>query len=309
MATSGRFDTLIRNWASAADISARSVLVTIIGDTLVPIGSSVWMSQMLQLSAGFGFSDRLVRTSMNRLVAEDWLYTERVGRQSRYHLTDLAFAESASAAERIYGVGDPDWSGEWVLLFLPRDLPSSEASRIVEHLRWNGFVQVAAGVLVAPGGKPEAARELLALVDPALTAVVAVATFTELDELVEQGFFMGQSDSDELAAAYALFVERYEPLLRSLENANSLQLFGLRTMLVHDLRRIRLRWPELPVQARPVLWPGGRAAEVAAELYTSLVAGSADWLSEVFETNYPRSFESRFSTSCDPPTPEMLERT
>ncbi len=284
----------IERWADASDISARSTLVTIIGDTLVPIGSSLWMSQMLQLSSVFGFSDRLVRTSMNRLVSEDWLYTERIGRQSRYHLTELAFAESAQAAERIYGLGAADWSGEWALLFLPQSLGAAERSRIVEHLRWNGFVPVSSDVLAAPGTKPESARELVLLVDPELRPVIATATFTELATLVEEGFFLGESDGDQLAAAYSQFVERYEPLVKEAKDATAVEAFGIRTMVVHDLRRIRLRWPDLPVQARPVGWPGDEATAVAAALYAEVASRSAIYLSEIFDLSYPRAFPARF---------------
>lgn len=299
--------THIEEWAAAPDISARSTLVTIIGDTLVPIGSSLWMSQMLRLSEVFGFSDRLVRTSMNRLVSEDWLFTERVGRQSRYHLTDLAFTESARAAERIYGVQHPDWSGEWVLVFLSTSPRPTDRNRLIEHLRWNGYVPVAADVLAAPGGKPESARELVSLVDPDLVPVIATATFTELATLVEEGFFLAASDGHDLAAAYSSFLERYRPLLNVVANATPVEAFGIRTMLVHDLRRIRLRWPDLPVQARPGGWPGDAATDVASELYELAVATSSDWLTEVFGLTYPRVFPTRFSTSHDQPTPWGLE--
>ena len=293
----------IQQWADAPDISARSVLVTMIGDTLVPIGTSIWVSQMLQLSEAFGFSDRLVRTSMNRLVVEEWLYTERVGRRSRYHLTELAIGESARADERIYGVEDPDWTGEWVLLFLPTTLPATEAARITEHLRWNGLASVSPRVLAKPEAKPESVRELMELIAPSIRPVIATATFTELADLVEDGFFLAEADGDDLAAAYSRFADRYEPLLarvRKPKKVEPVDAFGLRTMLVHDLRRIRLRWPELPVQARPADWPGGRAGEIASDLYRAVEARSAEWLSTIFELTYPTTLPTRFAVSLDP---------
>ena len=285
----------IEEWAAAPNISARSVLVTIIGDTLIPIDSSVWMSQILELSEGFGFSDRLVRTSMNRLVAERWLYTERVGRQSRYHLTDVALTESARAAERIYGSDRVDWSGEWVLVFLPAELRAAESSTIVEHFRWNGFVPVASGVLASPRCTHDTARELLAAVAPGVRPVIASANFTELESLVDDGFFLAKSDGDELTAAWLAFVERYEPLLPAAAVASSVEAFGLRTMLIHDLRRIRLRWPPLPAQAHPTDWPGVSASQIAAEMYSQLAERSAEWLSSIFAGEYPRAFPTRFA--------------
>ena len=289
----------IEAWAKQPEISARSTLVTIIGDTLIPIGSSLWMSQMLRLSEVFGFSDRLVRTSMNRLVAEEWLRTERVGRQSKYHLTELALTESARASERIYRADDADWTGEWVLLFLPQSLTTAEASRITEHLRWNGFVRIGADVLASPGTKPESARELVNLVAPDVRPAIATATFTELATLVEDEFFVAESDGADMAAAYARFVTRFEPLVQRAAKAEPVVAFGLRTMLVHDLRRIRLRWPELPVQARPVEWPAGLAASIAAEMYEALTISSATWLGEVFEMNYPTVLPGRFAAPND----------
>ena len=286
---------VIEQWASAPEISARSVLVTIIGDTLIPVDTSIWMSQMLELTEGFGFSERLVRTSMNRLVAEEWLYTERVGRRSRYHLTDLALTESARAAERIYGSGTVDWSGEWVLVFLPDALRAAEVSRIVEHFRWNGFVPIAGGVLASPDCDPDSARKVLDVVAPDVRPVVASATFTELGSLVDDGFFIATSDGDALTAAWSAFVQRYEPLLAQAGEETSIEAFGLRTMLIHDLRRIRLRWPPLPPQAHPADWPGVRAGEVAAELYSRLASASAEALSTILSLEYPQALPARFA--------------
>ncbi len=299
MATERDLSDVIQSWATAPEISARSVLVTIIGDTLVPIRSSLWMSQMLRLSEVFGFSDRLVRTSMNRLVAEAWLTTERIGRQSKYHLTELALTESTRASDRIYGTDDVDWMGEWVLLFLPRTLKAAESSKLAEHLGWNGFVRIGADVLASPGTKAESARELMALVAPDLRPAIATATFTELAALVEDGFFIAESDADEMATAYDDFVAGYGPLVGKAAKSTSIEAFGLRTMVVHDLRRIRLRWPELPTQAQPADWPGAAAATIATKIYEATVSRSAPWLSEVFERAYPSVFPDRFTASND----------
>ncbi|MFT7476079.1 MAG: phenylacetic acid degradation operon negative regulatory protein [Verrucomicrobiales bacterium] len=287
--------SLIEAWASEADISARSVLVTIIGDTLVPVGASLWMSQMLQLTDVFGFSDRLVRTSMTRLNGEGWLSNERVGRQSRYHLTELALRESAQAAEQIYGVDDADWEGEWTLLFLNN--PGSNASdsaTIADHLRWNGFVRIGRDLLASPTCKPDVVRELVALIAPDVRPVIATAAFTELGRLVEEGFFLADADVDELARAYAAFVDCYERLAVDAGSLEPEVAYGVRTMMVHDLRRIRLRWPDLPAATRPTDWAGDVAAQVATTLYEPLTERASSWLGEVFGRDYPSTIPGRF---------------
>jgi phenylacetic acid degradation operon negative regulatory protein len=283
--------SMITAWASEPDISARSVLVTIIGDTLIPVGASIWMSQMLQLTEVFGFSDRLVRTSMTRLTGDDWLTNERIGRQSQYHLTELALRESKQAAERIYSVDDADWAGEWTLLFSN----SQPLDVLADRLRWNGFVRIGRDVLASPTTKPEAVRELVAAIAPDTHPVIATATFTELDRLVEEGFFLAHADADDLASAYSGFVERYEPILDVVSSTEPDVAYGLRTMMVHDLRRIRLRRPDLPAATHPSDWAGDVAARVATGLYQPLNTRAAEWLSEVFGDKYPSTMPGRFS--------------
>lgn len=284
--------TSIGNWAEQPDISARSVIVTIIGDTLVPVGASMWMSQMLELASVFGFSDRLVRTSMTRLVNEGWLVNERVGRESNYHLTDLALRESTQAADRIYGVGSPDWTGEWTLLFFPS--PGNVDKSIADGLRWQGFVPLGRDVFASPSTKPDAARELLAPLSLEVRPAIATATFDELERLVEAGFFLNEADTAEQTTEYTAFVSRYRQLAGPAKRSQGSEAFGYRTMLVHDLRRIRLRWPDPPPATRPPTWAGDDATKLATELYPLLTQHASDWLSDVFGDNYPTHHPGRF---------------
>ncbi|MYL04319.1 MAG: hypothetical protein F4011_09090 [Acidimicrobiaceae bacterium] len=81
----------VRLRCKQTDISARSLLVTVLGDSVLPVTETLWLSGLFELAAPFGFSERLVRTSMFRLVSEGWVSNERVGRRSRYSLTLLDF--------------------------------------------------------------------------------------------------------------------------------------------------------------------------------------------------------------------------
>ncbi len=275
--------TIVEEWAAQPHISARSVLVTIIGDTLIPVASSVWMSQMLSLSEVFGFSERLVRTSMTRLVNDGWLTNERVGRQSRYHFTELALKESAQADGRIYGVDEANWTGEWTLLFLT-NLDADSRQLILEDLRWNGFVRIGREVLASPSSTPADARALCALIAPDASPAVAIATFTDVEQLVDDGFFTVDSDGAEVANAYEQFIAQHSPIEPS--KASPTEAYALRTMLVHDLRRIRLRWPDA-LEAEP-------AIELAADHYAKLSSAAAPLLSELLDVDYPKVMKARF---------------
>ena len=62
----------------------KSLVVTVCGDTIAPHGGGFWLGSMIELLAPLGVGDRLVRTSVFRLVQEGWLTASREGRRSRY---------------------------------------------------------------------------------------------------------------------------------------------------------------------------------------------------------------------------------
>lgn len=292
---------LIEDWRGAPDISARSVLVTVFGDTVVPVADrlpvphSLWLAQLFKLTDEFGFSDRLVRTSMFRLAAEGWLTNERVGRQSRYQLTELALRESKQAAQRIYHDDAVDWAGTWTLVILDHPLAPPEAqSTIAQHLGWSGFIKLGRGLLASPTVSSGRVNELIALIEPGTQVAVAAAEFANLADLVASGFFSDGFSTDETAAAYQGFVDRYGPMADAMSACTSHQAFALRTMLIHDLRRIRLRSPDIPAELLPSGWIGHQAHALAAGLYETLSARAAEALSAVLELDYPVQMIGRF---------------
>lgn len=286
----------VADWSSLPDTSARSVLVTIFGDTVLPVMRSVWMSQLFQLTEAFGFSDRLVRTSMFRLAGEGWLTNERIGRQSRYTLTDLAVAESTSANQRIYQATSVDWSGSWSLVLLDNsDLHTEEQTTLAEHLAWHGFVRLGRGLLGSPTVSASEVDELCSLLEPSSHVPVATARFEDLERLVDGGFFSSGFNTPDVAEVYETFVERYTHVLDQATPSDPLVAFALRTMLVHDIRRIRLRYPDIPAQLLPPDWIGDRADDLASALYPTLSAAAASGLSEILDLDYPSTIPERFT--------------
>lgn len=288
--------SLIRDWSSQPDISARSVLVTIFGDTVLPVTRSLWLSQLFTLTDVFGFSARLVRTSMYRLAAEGWFSNERVGRQSCYHLTEIAVSESEQADKRIYHALSSDWSGTWSLVLLENSgLDLEEQVTIGEHLAWHGFIALGRGVVGSPTASSDDVKGICALLRPTAHVPVASAHFEDLEALVDGGFFANGLNTPEIESAYTSFVQRYEAMQGVASGAQPLDAFAIRSMLVHDLRRIRLRYPDIPAQLLPADWVGDRAERIAAQLYAELSVAAAPALSEVLDVDYPATFPGRFA--------------
>ncbi len=288
----------VRRTCERSDISARSVLVTVLGDSVLPVTKTLWLSSLFELASPFGFSERLVRTSMYRLVSEGWVSNERVGRRSRYSLTLLAVSESENAGRRIYTRDPARWDGSWAFAVLDgAQLQAHERERIARHLRWHGFVALGRGLLASPSVTVPSLRELLRLVEPAAAVPIGRAEFDDLDRLVGEGFFAEAFRVDDTENEYRDFLARYEPWQsHDLNGTAPLEAYGLRTMLVHEFRRIRLREPDMPAELLPSDWIGDRAFDVAADLYRRLSPVAAPFLGELLQVDYPATLPHRFET-------------
>jgi len=266
-----------RAFGERPDISARSVLVTIFGDSVVPLGGEIWLADLIGLCEPFGFSERLVRTSMFRLAADDWFETERVGRRSRYRLTATATDEFAAAERRIYHRPRVDWDGTWTLALLD-GVGRPARDRLERALGALGFVALGAGVLGTPrpgdGARIGAAARHAGVESP---VPVATASFPDLDALVASGWPADGFGLEAVNDRYRSFLHRYgpcSPLHAAAGDADDEDAFVLRTMVVHELRRARLGDPDLPAALLPAGWPLDDVLGIAAELYRRTSPGA-----------------------------------
>ncbi|MDH3296335.1 MAG: phenylacetic acid degradation operon negative regulatory protein PaaX [Acidimicrobiia bacterium] len=291
-----------RQWGGLSSTSARSVLVTILGDSVAPLGGEVWLADLFDLTQPFGFSQRLVRTSMYRLVNENWLENERVGRRSRYRLTAYARLECADADRRIYRRNPRNWDGVWSLV-LGDTVVTNDADKrtLAKHLKWHGFVEIGRGVWAIPEPELETANELLDRLDLDVRPPVAKARFDRLEELVERGLFRSSFELTTAESAYQGFVDRYRPISRSpLTSSSPLEAFALRTMVVHDLRRVRLIDPDLPPALLPDEWIGTEAFDLAGRLYRTVAAKAWSAVEDVTDLCLSRA-DSRLERRFAPP--------
>ena len=70
--------------------SARSLLMTVLGEFVLPRGRPVWTWVLVDTLAGFGVAEKSARQALARAAAEGLLVSERVGRRTRWHLTPAA---------------------------------------------------------------------------------------------------------------------------------------------------------------------------------------------------------------------------
>jgi len=275
---------LVERFRRQRPLRAGSLIVTIFGDAILPRGGAIALGSLIRLAAPFGLNERLVRTATARLAQEAWLEARRVGKRSEYRLTAGGRERFAEATERIYGAPNGSWSGRWTLIVLP-SLPATERQRLRKDLAWQGFGELWSGVFAHPehaarldgsGGRASPHSGGVKLPARTLVFEAALASPATPAALIELGW-----DLKDLGRRYQQFAARFERASAALRTAPDPETgFLLRTLLIHEYRRLHLRDPLLPERLLPPGWPGIRAAELCRAIYGRVLAASEVYLSE-----------------------------
>lgn len=265
-------DRAVARWIArtlAADPPrAKSLIVTVWGDALAPHGGAVWLTGLIRLMAAFGLSDRLVRTSVFRLARDGWLTHATHGRASRYRLTRDGARRFDDAYRRIYARPGDDWHGHWELV-LADGVPAARRGSLREELAWAGFGELGPTAFLRPRETGRELPSVLATANVAGHAVVVTAADhpgqPPLADMVDRAW-----DLAALAADYRRFLTRFGAVIeRFRENGghDPAQSFIVRTLLIHDYRRVLLRDPLLPASLLPLDWPGAAAYVLCRDFY------------------------------------------
>ena len=278
-----RTQALVTRFRRQRPLRAGSLLVTILGDAIVPRGGVIALASLIDLARPFGLTERLVRTSIGRLAQEDWVESERKGRLSYYSLTRAGAARFAEATQRIYAAPSTAWNGEWTLAIVaPGAKGAREALR--RELTWLGFGELTPGVFAHPTHAQEGVPERLAALQASGQVIVmqhAAATGADA-QLAALGW-----DFNDLARRYRRFIDMFEPVRAAASDSRGVDgatAFALRTLLLHEYRRVHLRDPLLPSQLLPRPWIGAAAHELCRALYADVFAPSERYLSATVQT-------------------------
>src|SRR6186997_2778780 len=87
--------------------SARSLLITILGELVWPTGGPVWTSTLVAVLKGLGVEEQTARQAIARAAASDWILPERRGREVAWSLSDKLVRIFASGSLRVYSLSDP----------------------------------------------------------------------------------------------------------------------------------------------------------------------------------------------------------
>src|SRR5690242_5283688 len=85
--------------------AARSVLLTVLGEYVLPLDDAVWLETLLNALEVLDYKSQAARQALARSVADGWLSSQRRGRRARLRLTADTEQMLRIGAEGIYSFG------------------------------------------------------------------------------------------------------------------------------------------------------------------------------------------------------------
>ena len=242
--------------------SARSLLLTVLGEYVLPGGEPVWTASLVRVLALLGVAEKAARQALARTAAEGWIASRRHGRLAQWALTDAGRHLLTEGALRIYTFGQdgPDWDGRWlVLLTGTPDAGREDRLRVRTQLAWAGFGALPGGVWVSPdpGREPEASRILdeLGLAGQAMSFIASCGAIGAPADVVARAW-----DLRAVEARYEQFIDTFTPV----DPGDDARALTAQTLLVHEWRRFPFLDPRLPRDLLPPGWLGADAARLFA---------------------------------------------
>ena len=269
-------DSQIRKRSVGAP-AARSLLLTVLGEYVLPRSDSVWQETLVSALQSLGYSEQAARQALSRSTRDGWLTTLRHGRRTRMTLSDRTAELLSAGAERIYSFGESSqWDGRWLLVVLR--VP--EQRREVRHqlrtsLAWAGFGSLGGGVWLTPHVEREAELSSAIADEPAADATLFVGTLTGLADPTQVA--ASAWDLEAVRLAYLTFINDFGRVRPSSpENC-----FRLQTELVHAWRRFPFLDPDLPTELLPAPWPRARAHDLFLERHRRWSARARAYFEEL----------------------------
>jgi phenylacetic acid degradation operon negative regulatory protein len=235
--------------------AARSLLLTVLGEYVLPRSGSAWQETLVAALVSVGYSRQAARQALARSTRDGWLSAERRGRRARMSLNERTAELLRTGAERIYSFGQPwQWDGRWLVVILR--VP--EERRAVRHqlrsrLAWTGLGSLGGGVWLTPHVERESELASAINEEPVAEAQSFVAEFGSIgdpEQLVAEAW-----DLERVRHQYLAFIDDFSRVRAMTPEA----CFRQQSLLVHAWRKFPFLDPDLPPAMLGSGWPRERA--------------------------------------------------
>ena len=238
--------------------SARSLLLTVLGEFVHPRHSSVWTATLLDALVAVGVEEKSARQALTRTASEGLLVSSRHGRRVLWELTPSGVELLEEGTRRIYGFMQQrrPWDGQWLVLSVP--IPETKRQlrhRLRTRLTWLGLGSPTSGLWVSPdsskaGVVHEVVRDL-GLERQAFAWVGPASGIGDESRLLGSAW-----DLADVEDRYLTFLAEFG----SRAAASPADAFVAQVDMVQQWRRFPFLDPDLPAELLDHDWPGPRAA-------------------------------------------------
>jgi phenylacetic acid degradation operon negative regulatory protein len=241
--------------------SARSILLTLLGEFVWPDGRPVWTATLIHVMTGIGIVEKSARQAIARANAAGWIVSSRFGRETCWTLTAAGRIIIDEGAQRVQSMSrNAQWDGRWLVVAL--SLPDShraQRTKLYRALSWAGFGNPIPGIWVTPHTDRESETR----------RVVEQLGLTEFTcAFAGAALHIGLSDQQLVSRSWDLSAisEDYDSLLtrfgRLRPHTEDEVLFN-HVQLVNEWQRMPFVDPGLPIALLPPRW---RGKEISAKL-------------------------------------------
>jgi phenylacetic acid degradation operon negative regulatory protein len=238
--------------------SARSVLLTVLGEFVHPRGEAVWTTTLVAALGVLDIEEKAARQALTRTAADGILESSRHGRRVLWRLSPDGKALLEEGTQHIYGFmrDRQSWDGRWLVVSVA--IPESQRRlrhRLRTRLTWLGLGAATPGLWVSPdAAKAPLVRSVVAdlgLRDLAFAWTGPIADIGDERRLLARAW-----DLEEVERRYLDFLERFA----GREAADDTEAFVSQVQMIEEWRRFPFMDPALPPQLLDHDWPGPRAA-------------------------------------------------
>jgi phenylacetic acid degradation operon negative regulatory protein len=250
--------TVVSRRREVGTASARSLLLTVLGEFVHPRHSSVWTATLVSALQALGVEEKSARQALTRTANEGLLTSTRHGRRVQWELTTAGADLLEEGTRRIYGFMRErrPWDGRWLILTVP--IPESQRQlrhRLRTRLTWLGLGSPTSGLWVSPDAtKDRAVHEVIRSLGLESRAFAWSGSAAGLGD--EQRLLGDAWDLASVEDRYLEFVTAFE----TREAESQANAFVAQVEIVQEWRRFPFLDPDLPRELLDHDWPGPRAA-------------------------------------------------